>query len=373
MANTYMQRFCGYSREEDDILKGRKGANVAFNVITIISWVLLSVFLCAQPWLSNWANNKWGGHHNKRTLYNITNYSVNITKNPVSYGLCTVPAADYVCTDGSNFTELALKYRPDHLFACGCGEGILGEGLCPRTSYGHTLSDFVSTTPALGAMIGLATFPLIGARRLIITIIKTNDTRIGICRLMYASLNCFQVTFIFWGICSVCVFEAAHALLTVAFLGSFMVFALTVMYALHQHKVEQNNDFCTRLKDFEPEQYVIAVGAFISFVAIVLGSIPRILLMLGTMTGSPKFPDLNNGGIGSYAFWAGEAFGLSIFFGLYPLVLLTNIWQEEATLSTGMGDKFEHIDDEELESDTARGRRLSRDDTLMSEYEDESE
>merc|ERR1740117_2590515 len=108
----------------------------------MISWLLFSTFLLTQPWVSNWANNKWAGFHQRRKVYNhsaLPNFSVDRPR--VVYGLCTVPAKDYICTDGSNFTELALKYRPNHPFACGCGEGVLGEALCPRTSYGYTLSD----------------------------------------------------------------------------------------------------------------------------------------------------------------------------------------------------------------------------------------
>merc|ERR1712187_1054781 len=76
-------------------------------------------------------------------------------------GMCITPAKEFHCTDGRNFTELALKYRGVAL-GCGCGQGVLGEGLCPMTSYGYTLSDFVSTPPAIAAMLGFGTLPIIG-------------------------------------------------------------------------------------------------------------------------------------------------------------------------------------------------------------------
>jgi len=321
-------------------------SNCCFNVITLISWFLFSIFLLAQPWLSNWANNKYADYLRGRTTFNITvGVNISIQKTKTAYGLCTIPAAEYICTDGSNFTELALKYRPNHLFACGCGEGILGEGLCPRTSYGHTLSDYVSTAPALGAMIGLATFPLIGARQLTSTIIEAYDPGERVSLLLYGSLNSFQINFIAWGISSVCIFPTAHALLTVTFLGSFIVFALTVLYMFHKTE-----------KTVKLDQKVILGGAIISFIAISLGSIPRVFLTIDSIVGKPIFPDMNRGGVGSYVFWFGEAVGLSVFFGLYPLVFMSKLFTGEASWTSGEGDKYleaglEDDDDYEYEEE----------------------
>jgi len=309
-------------------------SNCCFNVLTLISWVLFSVFMLFQPWLANWANNWNANFHDKHTLYNITvGGHFSSDKFSESYGRCTIPADQYVCTDGSNFTELALKYRPNHLFACGCGEGILGEGLCPRTSYGHTLSDFVSTAPGLGAMLGFAIYPLMGARQLTFSMIKQYkpSERLGL--LLYGSLNCFQVNFIFWGICSICIYPAAHAVLTLTFLSSLIIFALTVLYMFHQAE-----------KRVELEQKVILAGAIVSLFAIMLGAIPRICLTIDEMTFKPIFSNMNNGGFGSYAFWLGEVVGLSVFFGLYPLVFLSKLFIGEATWTTGIGDKFEDYD-----------------------------
>jgi len=274
--------------------------------------------------MSNYLNNKYHNSFDKRTLYNITQ-GVHFSKRKFGtmYGLCTVPAAEYVCTDGSNFTELAAKYRPEYPFACGCGEGIMGEGLCPRTSYGYTLSDYVSSTPALGAMLGLSTYPLIGARRLTKSIVddKTNGVSDVLARVLFMSLNSFQVNYIFWGIASVCIFPAAHAILTVTFLGSYIVFALALLYMFHQKGYGHMG----------ADQWVILIGAIISFFAISLGSIPRVFLMIDSATNSPIFSDLNNGGFGSYVFWLGEAVGLSVFFGLYPLVFLAKLFTGKAS------------------------------------------
>jgi len=320
-----------------DMATSIQQSNACFNVLTVISWVLFSAFLLTQPWLANWANNAYGDFLRPRITYNITQgVSFNRSKFLTSYGVCTIPAAEYVCTDGENFVELAKKYRPNHPFACGCGEGILGESLCPRTSYGYTLSDYVSTPPALGAMIGLAIYPLMGARQLMSTIMEAYNPSKKASFLLMASLNSFQINFILWCIATVCIFPTSHALLTVTFLGSFMVFALTILYLFHKSEKETDLD-----------QKVILGGAIVSFIAISLGSIPRILLVIDTSTMEPIFADWNNGGIGSYVFWFGEAVGLSVFFGLYPLVFLSKLITGQASWTTGEGDKFTELEDED--------------------------
>mmetsp|Transcript_10563 Transcript_10563/g.21820 ORF Transcript_10563/g.21820 Transcript_10563/m.21820 type:complete len:114 (+) Transcript_10563:39-380(+) len=52
-----------------------------------------------------------------------------------------------------------------------------------------------------------------------------------------------------------------------------------------------------------------------------LGAIPRILLTLNDTLGTTWFWNLNYG-LGSYAFWAAEAGGLSLTFGAYPIILV---------------------------------------------------
>lgn len=290
-------------------------SDICFNVLSVISWLLLCAFLVSQPWLANWANNTWAEYNTIRTQYEIENQTFTVTKYKTKFGICNTPLQDMICTDGQNFTELALKYRPDHLFGCGCGEGILGESLCPRTSYGFTLSDYVSTAPGLGAMLGLSMYPLMGAQKLLEDILESPQYRDALSpitsKLLYGSLTSFFVNFILWGIASVCVFPTSHALLTVTFLGSFMVFALTCLFVFSK-KGERKTD---------NNAAIVATGALISFIAIAVGSIPRIFLTIDSFFMKPYLPDLNHG-YWSYSFWLGEVIGLGVFFGLYPLVLI---------------------------------------------------
>lgn len=307
----------------------RSSANALFNQCSLFWWLIFSVYMLSQPWLSNWANNKWHDYNAIRTVYYVNDTSFEKVEYKTRYGICTTPLSDMVCTDGENFTELALKYRPRHPFGCGCGEGILGEGLCPRSFYGYTLSDYVSTAPALGAMLGFAFFPLMGLTKVMkVTISGCNPSFLQ-SRVLYGSLTSFQAFFILWGIASVCIFPKAHAILTVAFLGSFMVFALMLLWVLRtgdreggKHRIEES---------------ILFFGAVISFIVITAGAIPRIALTIDNKVQKPWFPNLNHG-FGSYVFWLGEAIGLSIFFGLHPLVAMAK--HIEGAAEAGSGFEF---------------------------------
>ena len=63
------------------------------------------------------------------------------------------------CSNGQSFSKLAkhrisIAGRMD--VACGCGQGVFGESLCPMDPMGYTVSSFISTTPSAGIFAGLA-------------------------------------------------------------------------------------------------------------------------------------------------------------------------------------------------------------------------
>lgn len=174
-------------------------------------------------------------------------------------------------------------------------------------------------------MLGFSFYPLVGARRLIFRVIAKYQVTGMTAMVLRESMNSFQVNFALWSIASVCVFPLGHALLTVTFLGSFMAYALTLLWILYKNG---------HIKD-DLEQGIIFWGAVVSFVAIVLGAVPRVLLMIDKTFNSPIFDNLNNGGFGSYVFWLGEVIGLSIFFGVYPLVNLVKVYTGSAVPGSG--------------------------------------
>lgn len=279
---------------------------VAFNIAVCVSWPLFSFFLLSQPWMSNFMNNNL---HNYSADYVVYGDNGKPTGSHRRAGLCTTPAQELHCTNGENFTELALKYRGVAL-GCGCGQGVLGEGLCPMTAYGHTLSDFVSTGPSIAAMLGLGFFPLQGAWRTTEVINKMAQPSPAVARMHSASLMVFQISYIAWGVCSACIFPTSHAVLTVIFLMAYLKHWL--MTGL----------ICMAAWGFEAleSRLIFAVSMFC--IAIMgLGSIPRVFLVLNDALDTDTFPNWNRG-VGSYSFWFAEAAGLSATFGVYPMMLI---------------------------------------------------
>lgn len=280
--------------------------SVTINWLILVTWPLLATFLLTQPLVSNWANNKWFSYSAE---YQVFGENGSLSGSFYRRGICDTPASEIQCTDGQNFTELALKYRGAP-YGCGCGQGILGEGLCPMTFYGFTLSDFVSTEPAIAAMLGLGFFPLLGTWRntQIINAKAKPSKRVGLMHIW--SMVIFQFSYIAWGIASCCIFPTAHALLTVAFLGSFFIHWVITAFICFAH---------WGLKSVE-SKITLFVAVF-SVVVMTFGAIPRVFLTLNMSMGTATFPNWNRG-VGAYAFWFAEAAGLSATFGAYPMVLI---------------------------------------------------
>lgn len=316
----------------DDQAVIRKENYVSFNIAVLITWPLFASFLLFQPYWAHLMNDTW---HNYSATYDVfPDRGPNKTSHTRS-GLCTTPVQEMHCTDGQNFAELALKHRGPTGMGCGCGQGVFGENLCPMTMYGHTLSDFVSSTPALGAMLGLGAFPLGGAWRACEVINKVARPTAFTARMHSGSLMVFQISYIVWGICSACVFPTGHAVLTVIFLGAlffhWVVAALICLQRVRNDAGDKKVDLRKRLDAWEVRTCVIVKRvAFLAILVIALGSIPRILLVLNDVNGS-NFPNLNRG-LGSYAFWLAEAVGLSATFGVYPIMLVSFLWLEKKPL-----------------------------------------
>jgi len=280
--------------------------NAFINRMIVFTWPFFSLFLLSQPWLSNWANNKW---HAYTALYRVYNYDGSVEGDYKRPGMCDTEAKYMHCTDGQNFTELALKYRGEAV-GCGCGQGVLGEGLCPMTSYGYTLSDFVSTEPAIAAMLGLGFFPLLGTWKNTMLINRLAKPSWFFERVHNWSMLIFQISYVMWGIASDCIFPTTHAVLTVAFLGAFLVhWVITALICIAGMGIANIESAVT--------SYVACTATGV----IALGAIPRVFLTLNDSIGYNLFPNWNRG-IGSYAFWAAEAGGLSLTFGAYPILLI---------------------------------------------------
>jgi len=280
--------------------------NAFMNRMILFSFPFFAIYLISQPWLSNWANNTWFDYTAEYTVIDRNGTAQGTYTRP---GMCDTEAKYMHCTDGQNFTELALRYRGKAV-GCGCGQGFLGEGLCPMTSYGYTLSDYVSTEPGIAAMLGLGFFPLLGTWRNTMIINRLAKPSRLYERMHLTSMATFQIAYLLWGIASDCIFPTSHAVLTVIFLGAFLVhWVITALICIA----------CMGLSNIES---VVTLWVATSCIMIMtLGAIPRILLTLNDTLGTTWFWNLNYG-LGSYAFWAAEAGGLSLTFGAYPIILV---------------------------------------------------
>lgn len=277
-----------------------------FNTAVLVSWPIFCFFLLSQPYMSNLLNNAWYNYSPEFDVYGDNGL---ISSRSTRKGMCDTPASQFHCTDGQNFTALAIKYR-GRPFGCGCGQGVLGEGLCPMTSYGYTLSDYVSTTPSLAAMLGFSFFPIIGSwfNTLLVNSKAKPTVRIGMAH--FTSMFVFQCSYIAWSMANDCIFPVSHAILTVVFLGSFLVHWIISAF------------ICIAKWGFEDTEAKVTLSIAVGAVVIMtLGSIPRIFLTLNSAFNKAIFPNWNRG-IGSYAFWFAEAAGLSLTFGAYPIILI---------------------------------------------------
>lgn len=287
--------------------KMRINDTVFLNQAILVTWPIFSLYLFTQPWMANWTNNTW---HNYSSTYDVYGDSGALEGEYVrTGGLCDTPAREMHCTDGQNFTELALKYRGAAV-GCGCGQGVYGEGLCPMTSYGYTVSDYVSTAPSLGAMLGLGFFPLLGTWQCTAAINRHTMPTPMWERAHFLTMLFFQVTYIAWGISSDCVFPVAHSVLTVLFLGGFLAhWVVSAFLCIAAEGV----------KVIEADVVLYVAAAAISVMT--LGAIPRTFLTVNGIVGYGMLPNWNRG-IGAYAFWLAEVAGLSLTFGAYPLILI---------------------------------------------------
>lgn len=61
-----------------------------------------------------------------------------------------------ICSDNTSFFNITGSH-----IGCGCGQGIFGQSTCPVSTYGYTISSYISTAPATGAMACVSAFPII--------------------------------------------------------------------------------------------------------------------------------------------------------------------------------------------------------------------
>jgi len=120
-------------------------------------WVLFTLFLFLQPLLSDALNDGVPG-----------------VIEPGWKAFCNTPADQISCGSGENYTDIAISLNRTtdgiHYWGCGCGEGLMGDHACmvnlpqnvaENKSDGFSVSYFIGTPPATGAMSFFSSIPIL--------------------------------------------------------------------------------------------------------------------------------------------------------------------------------------------------------------------
>mmetsp|Transcript_52416 Transcript_52416/g.125221 ORF Transcript_52416/g.125221 Transcript_52416/m.125221 type:complete len:357 (-) Transcript_52416:147-1217(-) len=248
-------------------------------VFAVLSWLAFSAYVLLLPWIANWAND---------ALFDYKpQYSYG------SNGLCTRPASDFECSNGQNFTELALQHRGVAI-GCGCGEGVFGEALCPFAPWGYTLSDIITTSVAAGILGGLSIVPLAMSWQYVDVVNVRFRPMPFMAAANWWSMAVFQVSYIVFLGASNCIFPRTHGAAVYAWPISYFIHAMTL------------TSICSI---FDRTGQIIISMAVVSSLIMLLGMIPEFVQQLNT-------------GLGSWIFMTAEGISMSGAFGITPMVML---------------------------------------------------
>jgi hypothetical protein len=253
----------------------------------VVSWLLFAIYTLTMPFVSNWANNRW---------FNYPFYDGQ---------LCDAPASAFTCTNGEDFAELAMKYRGEAV-GCGCGQGYLGEGLCPLFQGGYTLSGFITTAPGVGALAAFSALPTTAMWYYQDAMHAFFKPEPCLKTLNMLSLSMFQVTYGWFLIASACTFPWAHGTSTYSYVLCMIVHMLTSAKIASSHAGTRT-------------ARIIIVCVVFGLGVMIVGFLPAIFTSM-------------NRGFGSYMFWLGESLSLTTVFGIVPLVMMFGDIDEYAVL-----------------------------------------
>lgn len=284
----------------------------AFNFTVLLSWVLFSTFLLSLPWLANFINVAFHAFGSDYTIESRANHSAwapgRLRQRRTIYheeGLCDTPAHEITCSDGKNFTALALKFRGTP-YGCACGQGILGEGLCPMTAYGYSLNTYVSTAPALGTLMGFGAFPLMGTWKHAEIINKQASPGEKLAQLHWGSLLLFQISYTLWGVFPGCTFPVAHSILHFLFLATCILHWCVKAFICWRH-----------WGVWFAQAQILFILSIVCIASMSLASILLLFAELNARMGS------HISGARAYGVFVFEVIGLCISFGSYPITLLS--------------------------------------------------
>lgn len=253
--------------------------------VFVAAWLLHATYIFGLPNWAEFANNKYS---QKRT-------------HDAPKGLCQLKGTDMACLNGQNLTQLLLDANRSTL--CSCGEGFFGEAICPlQAQDGYSISAFISTPFATGSMAVLSALPILGMYRFM-QLLQEDDRVAAIASpcLLAATYFTFYVFVFFWGlflVCTTCLLPNTHNAVVLVF-----IVALVAHFALLAQTIR------TRLKD-----------SFLAFLTLGLLAVAVLSLLLGMASRFifERYPTW----WWPWGFWLGECMGLSVGFGLTPVIAI---------------------------------------------------
>lgn len=248
--------------------------------VLIVSWLFSAVYVFSLPLLSVYANARVGD------------------TSPFSFetpGLCSLPPTAVTCSNGVNLTEALNAWGRKN--ACGCGQGVFGEGVCPLVDQGYSISGFVATGPGTGMMALFTLVPIVSMWAYMDFVYHNAVLQPWLAIGCAASLVSFQVFYMLFLSASFCVFPSLHEVVVSIFILSLIIHFLLLAGAAAQASAEP------WLKNLIFAAVVLAVTSLVA------GLVSQNLYV----TKRINWP---------YGFWLGECVGLSMAMGLSPLLFL---------------------------------------------------
>lgn len=277
----------------------------------VVSWLLMASFLLSLPLLSRHLNAKVGDDSSE--AWEIG-------------GLCTLSPSVVHCTNGVNLTEALHAWN--RTMACGCGEGVFGEGVCPLGEGAYSISQFIATGPGTGLMATFALIPVASMWAYMAHLNKALPTTIWSVQAAGIFLALFQLNFMLFLVFSTCVFPNAHSFVVLIFNAAAAIHFLLLGHAAGTLNAAENISVSHRT-----DSRIMLCGVVLCILSIVGGSTSRVLYEQGTIT----WP---------YGFWLGECCGLITGMGLAPILFLVDFFRSLA--STGKSETVVQVPNLEL-------------------------
>lgn len=251
----------------------------ALRNVLYISYACLVMWLFGLPWWADLLNGWFGDMVNEQA----------------PNGICSVPPAQMQCYGGRNFAELAAA--SGRRGGCGCGQGVLGEALCPVYDYGYQISGLTATAFGTGTTAVVSAVPCAAmwwANAILSEQLPMSDK---VKNLLWWLLAWAQLLYFGFVMSPICIFGPIHLIVCVACgaVGLLERTIITYQCALHRQSA----------------RVAWIVGALSAFSVVSLfASMIGAFVFLRKMTDWP------------YGLWLGQSLGLCSALAVAPAVLL---------------------------------------------------